>query len=65
MIAAGKSSGFFTTVAGVGDGDGVGETPGRAGGCCEQDTDSIDGKTIEAKSRRPLAARHLEVFGNA
>ena len=60
MIGVGTSSGFFATAVGVGDGG----TAGRAGGCCEQDTDIIDGNTIDSMSRRLVTGRHRAVFGN-
>jgi hypothetical protein len=64
MTGVGTSSGFLTTAVGVAAGVGDGVTAGGAGGCCEQDRNNMDGKTIEVKSRRLVTARHREVFSN-
>ncbi len=64
MIGLGCGVEAFTAATGVVVGVGDGGTAVGTGGCCEQDTDNIEGNSIEARSRRTDVARHCEVFGN-
>ncbi len=57
----GLGDGVSASMTGVGEG-----VTGCLAGCgWEQDTDSIDGNTIDARSRRPVSTRHREVFGTS